>query len=158
MTLNAIIRPLAADDYRAVGRIFFCAVHEGTRSAYTYVQRLAWGGETIDLDRWKARVEASSGFIAEVDGEPVGVLTIDLTGYVELAYVLPTATKRGVGTALLGSAERWAQDKGATRLTTEASLIARPFFLKNGWLVMEEERVERKGVLLTRFKMQKDLS
>ncbi len=157
MSMHVDIRPLAADDYRAVGRIFFCAVHEGARSAYNHVQRLAWGGETIDLERWKARVAALSGFVAEVDGEPVGVITIDLTGYVELAYVLPSATKRGVGTALLSSVERWAKDNGATRLTTEASLIARPFFLKNGWLVLEEERVERKGVLLTRFKMQKDL-
>lgn len=158
MTMQPHIRPLAADDYRAVGRIFFCAVHEGTRRAYSYVERLAWAGDTIDLDRWKARVEAFSGFVAEIDSEPVGVMTIDLTGYVELAYVLPSATKQGVGTALLSAAERWAKGRGATRLTTEASLIARPFFLKNGWLVLEEERVERKGVFLTRFRMHKDLS
>jgi putative acetyltransferase len=157
MSIDADIRPLAADDYRAVGRIFFCAVHEGARSAYNYVQRLAWGGETIDLERWKARVAASTGFIAEVDGEPVGVLTIGRTGYIELAYVLPSAAGRGVGTALLRAAERWARDKGATRLTTEASLIARPFFLKSGWLVVEEENVVRNGVILTRYRMQKDL-
>lgn len=156
--MHVDIRPLTTDDYRAVGRIFFCAVHEGTRSAYNYVQRLAWGGETIDLDRWKARVDAFSGFVAEIDSETVGVITIDLTGYVELAYVLPSATKRGVGTALLSSAELWAKDNGATRLTTEASLIARPFFLKNGWLVIEEEHVDRKGVILTRYKMEKDLN
>jgi putative acetyltransferase len=157
MTMHVDIRPLVADDYRAVGRIFFCAVHEGTRSAYTYVQRLAWGGETIDLDRWKARVKTLSGFVAEADSEPVGVITIDQTGYVALAYVLPSATQQGVGTALLSAAERWAKDKGATRLATEASLIARPFFLKNGWLVLEEEHVERNNVILTRFKMHKDL-
>lgn len=157
MRMHLDIRPLAADDYRAVGRIYFCAVHEGARSAYNYAQRLAWGGEAIDLDRWKARVEASSGFVAEVDSEPVGVITIDLTGYVELVYVLPSATKRGVGTALLSSAERWAKDNGATRLTTEASLIARPFFLKNGWFVLEAEHVERKGVVLKRYKMEKDI-
>jgi putative acetyltransferase len=65
--------------------------------------------------------------------------------------------RKGVGRALLNAAERWARDIGAARLTTEASLIAHPFFMKSGWLVVEEEHVERKGVILTRYKMQKEL-
>jgi putative acetyltransferase len=157
MSTPTDIRPLVPEDYAAVGRIFFCAVHEGTRGAYSYEERLAWGGETIDLDRWKTRVETLNGFIAETAREPVGCMTIDPTGYVELAYVLPSATGRGVGRALLNAAERWAKDKGATRLTTEASLVARPFFLNCGWSVVDEERVVRKGVMLRRFRMQKDL-
>lgn len=151
------IRPLSADDYRAMGRIFFCAVHEGTRNAYDYRQRLAWGGETLDLDRWKIRAAALFGFVAEDDGEPVGFITIDRSGYVDLAFVLPSASGKGVGKALLNTAERWAKDNGAVRLTTEASLIAHPFFLKSGWLVMAEERIDRQGVILTRYRMQKDL-
>ncbi|HAW48493.1 MAG TPA: GNAT family N-acetyltransferase [Roseovarius sp.] len=151
------IRPLVAGDYRAVARIFFCAVHEGTRGAYNYEQRLAWGGETIDLDRWKKRLETLTGFVAEMDDKPVGFFTVDPTGYIELAFVLPSATGIGVGRALLREAERWAKDRGAKRLTTEASLVARPFFLKSGWHVVMEERVERRGVILTRCKMHKAL-
>ena len=157
MIKHVDIRPLAADDYRTVGRIYFCAVHEGTRSAYSYQQRLAWGGDTIDLDGWKMRVEALTGFVAEHDGEPLGFITIDQTGYVQFAFVLPSATGTGVGKALLNAAEQWAKEHGATQLTTEASLVARPFFLKSGWLVIEEEHVERKGVILMRSKMQKGL-
>jgi putative acetyltransferase len=157
MSAQVCIRPLAPDDYSAVGRIFFCAVHEGTRAAYDYEQRLAWGGETVDLDLWKERLEEMNGFVAETDGEPVGVISVDQAGYVFLAYVLPSAMRKGVGRALLNAAERWARDIGAARLTTEASLIAHPFFMKSGWLVVEEEHVERKGVILTRYKMQKEL-
>lgn len=158
MNTQIHIRPLAPEDYAAVGRIFFCAVHEGTRAAYSYQQRLAWGGDAIDLDRWKARVEALGGFVAETDGEPIGFITIDRTGYVDLAFVLPSASGRGVGRTLLNAAEDWAKDNGATQLTTEASLVAHPFFLKRGWVVVEEEHVERKGVVLNRYKMQKDLA
>lgn len=157
MSTQIHIRPLAPEDYSAVGRIFFCAVHEGTRTAYSYQQRLAWGGDAIDLDRWKARVKALGGFVAETDGEPIGFITIDRTGYVDLAFVLPSASGRGVGRTLLNAAEDWAKDNGATQLTTEASLVAHPFFLKRGWVVVEEEHVERKGVILKRYKMQKNL-
>ena len=152
---QAQIRPLSPEDYPAVGRISFCAVHEGARSAYSYEQRLAWGGETIDLDRWKKRVETLTGFVAERDNEPIGFITIDHTGYIDLAFVLLSETRRGVGRALLNAAERWASANGATRFTTEASLIARPFFEKNGWSVLEDESVSRHGVILNRFKMQK---
>lgn len=158
MSVNVDIRPLAADDYRAVGRIYFCAVHEGTRNAYSYEQRLAWGGETIDLERWKTRIETLTGFVAEENSEPVGFITIDRTGYVDLAFVLPSSTRKGLGRALLNAAERWAKANGATQLTTEASLVARPFFEKSGWLVSEEEHVDRKGMILTRYKMRKDLA
>lgn len=158
MNIQIHIRPLAPEDYNAVGRIFFCAVHEGTRTAYSYQQRLAWAGDTIDLDRWKARVEALSGFVAETDGEPIGFITIDLTGYVDLAFVLPSASGKGVGRTLLNAAEGWAKDNGATHLTTEASLVAHPFFLKRGWVVVEEEHIERKGAVLKRYRMQKDLA
>ncbi|WP_435166353.1 GNAT family N-acetyltransferase [Falsirhodobacter sp. 1013] len=150
MSTQIHIRPLAPEDYSAVGRIFFCAVHEGTRTAYSYQQRLAWGGDAIDLDRWKARVKALGGFVAEANGEPIGFITIDRTGYVDLAFVLPSASGRGVGRTLLNAAEDWAKDNGATKLTTEASLVAHPFFLRRGWVMVEEEHVERQGVVLKR--------
>lgn len=155
--MTVTTRPLTADDYRDVGRIYFCAVHEGTRDAYTREQRLAWGGDTIDLLRWKTRVEALIGFVAEEDGEPIGFITIDNSGYIDLAFVLPSATGRGVGRTLLNAAEQWAFVNGATHLTTEASLVARPLFERNEWFVLEEEEIERKGVILRRFKMHKSL-
>ena len=158
MNAQIHIRPLMTEDYSAVGRIFFCAVHEGTRTAYSYQQRLAWGGDAIDLDSWKSRVEALDGFVAESDGEPIGFITIDRTGYVDMAFVLPSASGKGVGRTLLKAAEDWAKDNGATHLITEASLAAHPFFLKRGWLAVEEEHVERKGVVLKRYKMRKDLA
>lgn len=151
------IRPLRAEDYPALGRIFFCAVHEGTRSAYDQNQRLAWGGETIDLDRWKARVRDLTGFVAEDLGEPVGFMTIDQSGYIDLAFVLPSASGKGVGGRLLQSVELWAKDHGVAQLTVAASLIAHPFFLKNGWQVEEQEQVTRKGQILSRYRMRKDL-
>ena len=39
--------------------------------------------------------------------------------------------------------------------TTHASLTARPFFLARGYQVVREQQVERRGVLLTNFVMEK---
>lgn len=42
-------------------------------------------------------------------------------------------------------------------MTVHASITARGFFEKVGWQVVKEQQVERKGVLLTNFVMEKDL-
>ena len=149
------IRHIRPEDYFSVSRIFFCAVHEGTNHAYSLAERRAWGGDTIDLLRWKERLITLTGFIAEVDGEPVGFITVDPMGYIDLAFVLPSAAGKGAGSALLERAEHLAFTQGATCLTTAASLAARPFFEKHGWAVLEEGQVERGGVTLKRYQMQK---
>ena len=43
----------------------------------------------------------------------------------------------------------------ATVFTTHAALTARPFFLARGYQVVQEQQVERRGVLLTNFVMEK---
>ncbi|UMA65084.1 GNAT family N-acetyltransferase [Roseivivax marinus] len=151
--MDVRIRPLVPDDSAAVGRIFFLAVHEGTRTAYTAAERLAWAGETIDLASWETRVAQLGGWVAELNGEPVGVMTIDATGYIDLAFVLPSCTGRGIGARLLRACAARAADLGATTLSAHASLVARPFFEAQGWHVEAEEIVERRGVPLRRFRM-----
>ena len=39
--------------------------------------------------------------------------------------------------------------------TTHASLTAKPFFEKRGYQVVQEQQVERKGILLTNYVMKK---
>ena len=153
MTIH--LRPLVADDYADVARIFFRAVHDGTVGLYTPDQRRAWAGERLEPDGWKARVAGLTGVMAVAEDGPAGFLTIDATGHVDLAFVLPTHARKGIGTLLLRAAETWAADHGATRLRTEASLAARPFFEKNGWQVVEREEILRRGVTLSRFRMDK---
>ncbi len=151
------IRPLTARDYPHAGRIFFCAVHEGARNVYSPAQRLAWGGATIDLDRWRERIAPMQGFVAEDAGEPVGFMTIDADGHIDLAFVLPSQAQRGVGAKLLGAVEDWARMQGVARLTTFASLAARPFFARHGWVVVERQQVARGGAVLERYSMEKVL-
>ena len=58
----------------------------------------------------------------------------------------------GMLLALLGRLER-AVD--APLITTHASITARPFFEARGYRVIREQRVERRGVRMTNFVMEK---
>ena len=51
-----------------------------------------------------------------------------------------------------------AHAQGVARLFTEASITARPFFEAQGFSVIASQRVEKRGQMLTNFRMQKLLS
>lgn len=65
--------------------------------------------------------------------------------------------RRGVASALYVQAERELVAHGTRHLFTEASLLARPFFERQGFRVVEDQEVSRGDVSLRRFLMCKDI-
>lgn len=84
-------------------------------------------------------------------------MALGAEGYLDLAFVAPEAARQGVGSALLAGIEEIVRARGITRMTTQASLVAKPFFARHGWQVETRQSVERQGVTLTNFRMWKDL-
>ena len=82
---------------------------------------------------------------------------MDERGYIDMMFVDPAVTRRGVATALLGRVPEIAREQGADELTTYASLTARPFFEKHGFVVVEEREPVLRGISLTNFSMRRAL-
>ncbi len=76
----------------------------------------------------------------------------------DFAYVHPAFARKGVGDALYAVVEGRARSVGVTRLRTEASLVAEPFFVRHGWRVVQRQEVVRNGVALRNAVMEKALS
>jgi len=87
-------------------------------------------GELID-------VLALPGFVAERDGEPVGILTYRREdGDCELAFVAALERNRGIGTALLDALRREVADCGRIWLvTTNDNLEALRFYQRRGFVL-----------------------
>ncbi|WP_439620893.1 GNAT family N-acetyltransferase [Hyphomonas sp.] len=126
--MSILIRALSIRDSHSIAQIFFDAVHVGTQHLYRPDQRLAWAGDAPDPDAWREKLNGVTGFVAEVDGEPAGFMTIDDTGLIDYAFVAPSASRKGVGQALYKAVEDQARSFGAQILTTHASKAAKPFF------------------------------
>ena len=99
-----------------------------------------------------ASIQAGDLFVAEEDGLIVGFGDISPDGYLDRLYVHRGFQGRGIATAICGELEGGVS---APRLTVEASITARPFFEKRGYKVVKEQQVERRGVLLTNYIMEK---
>ena len=97
--------------------------------------------------------------VAELDGQLVGIgaLVVERSE-LRACYVLPTATRQGVGTALVNAIEAIAREKGLDHLAFAASLNAEPFYCALGYCVRERREVAlRNGLRMDAVWMHKEL-
>ncbi len=151
------LRPYRADDLAPLVGTFTDSVHVLARPFYDEAQRAAWAPDEANLDEWRARLSGISVLVAEEDGILAGFIGYSPDGYVALLYTASHAARRGVASMLYARVESEWRAAGLARAFAEVSLAARPFFDRQGFTVVEEERVERRGVFFTRFKMSKAL-
>jgi len=88
----------------------------------------------------------------------VGFCSFELSGHIEHLYVAPTHARRGVASELYCNVEAAFSPARVTELFTEASLVARPFFERVGFIAEEAQDISFNGVLFRRFAMRKQLS
>ncbi len=153
----AKVRALQREDAPQLAEIFFEAVQVGTKDHYDEEQRRAWGGDRPEPEVWARKLEGMTGFVAELEGNAVGFMTIDETGYLDLAFVHPGNAGQGIGRLLYDAVEAKALELGARHLTVQASKAAKAFFEHQGWRVIEEQSVVRHGVTLNNYRMEKHL-
>ncbi|WBU60334.1 GNAT family N-acetyltransferase [Paracoccus albus] len=154
---RTVIAPLRPADSEEAVHVFFDAVHNGTSGVYTAEQRTAWAGTVPDTEGWRHRLDGVDGFSARIEGKLVGFMTLDDNGYIDLAFVRADCARQGVGAELYRAIEEHARISGIQTLTTEASLAAQPFFERMGWHVVAGQRVVKRGVELTNYRMTKAL-
>src|SRR6185312_12083990 len=94
----------------------------------------------------------------ETGSEIAGFIELEGASHLDMLYVHPAVQRRGVATALLGELESAARELGARRLQTEASITARPFFERRGFLLVAEQTVALRGQRLINFRMEKPLA
>ncbi|MCA0918921.1 GNAT family N-acetyltransferase [Pseudooceanicola nanhaiensis] len=151
------LSPLTPDDAAEAAALFFRAVREGTQAHYTAQQRAAWAPAPPDPAAWREKFTAQFGVTAREGGSLAGFITMDGAGYLDLAFVAPEWMGRGVAVRLYAALEEEARRRGLGHLTSEASHLARPFLLRQGWQVITAQQVERRGVTLENFRMEKRL-
>lgn len=147
------IRRYEPEDLGQITALFYDTVHAVNAADYAPEQLDAWADGAPDLDRWNGSLLAHHSLVAVEDGGLiVGFGDIDATGYLDRLYVHKDRQGLGIATALCDRLER-AVD--APVLTTHTSITTRPFFEGRGYRVLREQRVERHGVRMTNYVMEK---
>lgn len=146
-----ILRKYQPADCRELTELFYRTVHIINAKDYTEEQLNAWADGQADLEKWNKSFLEHYSIVAEEEGRIVGFGDIDQTGYLDRLYVHADYQGRGIATAICEQLEQTVRG----RLVTHASITAKPFFEKRGYQVIKEQKVERKGIFLTNFVMEK---
>lgn len=150
-----IIRRYKTEDCQEMAKLFYDTVHSVNIKDYTEEQVNVWATGYIDLETWNEKLLKFYTVVA-VDNEN-GVITgfgnIDETGYVDFLYVHKDYQNMGVATMICDEIESVFK---VDKYTTHASITARPFFEKRGYKVVKEQHINRDGILLTNYVMEKE--
>lgn len=144
-----------SQDLLQMVRLFDRTVHTVNAADYTPEQLDAWSDGHPDLERWDRSLQAHHTLLAWEGDELLGFADMDADGYLDRLYVSADHQHCGVATALCDALEGACT---ASCFTTHASITAKPFFLRWGYRVLYPQQVERHGVEMTNFVMQKDTS
>jgi len=146
-----------ARDAAVLAALFRASVTTLAAGHYDAAQRAAWASSADDVASFGASLARGTTLVAVHDGVNVGFGQLWPVDHVEMLYVAPGWTRRGLATALLARLETVAREKGASVLGTDASALARPVFERAGFSLISGQTVWRDGVPLQRFQLGKPL-
>lgn len=154
---SIILRLHRQDDVSVLISIFRAAVREIAVGDYTEAQILAWAPDFIDPEKFGRRCAAKHTWVAETDGLIAGFSDLEPDGHLDMLYVDPRISRRGVARALFSHIEGIARIRGLNRLFAEASISARPTFEAVGFEVLAPQTVTVRGESMTNYRMEKRL-
>ena len=147
-----VIREYQPLDCEVLAELFYNTVHTVNEKDYTKEQLDVWATGIIDLEKWNQSFEEHYSLVAIDDEVIVGFGDIDKAGYLDRLYVHADYQRKGIAAAICNQLEQAVQGS----IVTHASITARPFFEKRGYRVIKEQQVERQGIFLINFVMEKE--
>jgi putative acetyltransferase len=157
--VEVTIRTYERQDATGVADVFYRSVREVALSDYTAVQVKAWVPGRWDAEQ-EHRRSGDGRLVLVAAGEAghvVAFIDLEPDGHIDRLYAAPEAAGRGVASRLYDAIETAARAQGIGRLFTEASELARRFFERKGFMVLERQDLILRGVPIHNYRMAKTL-
>ncbi len=153
-----IIRDYQPTDRAALAEVFRDAIRQTAAGCYSAEQLAVWSSFADDSEQFQHRLSLGITRVAIVQQQIAAFGQLHPSNHLDLLYAHSSFARQGCATLIYQQLEAEAIAQGAETLQTEASHIAKHFFLKMGFEVLELETVEREGLQFERFRMQKMLT
>lgn len=148
-----LIRSFEPTDLDGIIDVFLRAIRETASKDYSPAQIDAWA--QVDREKWALTYQNRRAWVAVSGQSLAGFTDLESSGHLDMMYVHPAYQRRKVATVLLEHVECVARAQGLSKIFTEASITAQPFFLKNGFETLTSQVVEARGEQFANFRMEK---
>ena len=149
------LRQYRPEDCLQLARLFYETVHTVNAADYTQAQLNAWACGQVDLAQWNESFLRHYTIIAEETGKILGFGDMDASGYLECLYVDKNSQGQGIATRICDILEHQC---ASSRIWTQASITAVPFFEQRGYQILKKQSVLRRGIELTNYVMEKRIA
>lgn len=149
------LRKYQSTDCPVLAQLFYDTIHAINAKDYTQAQLDAWATGSVDLSAWDNSFSKHNTLVAEITGIITGFGDMDDSGYLDRLFVHKDYQGLGIASAIVKALELAALKQNIFNFTTHASITARPFSEKQGYQILRENTVIRKGVTLNNFIMEK---
>jgi len=154
------LRAYRDNDAGATRAVFERAVRLTASGDYSDEQVEAWaptGLSASELAAWGVERAGAQTVVAVEGDEVLGFGDLVDGRLLDMLYVDPSASRRGIATALLTEIVSLTRAAGTSEIETYASLTARPLFERHGFEVIEEREPSVRGISMTNFRMRRPL-
>lgn len=146
------LRNYNSTDCKNLAELFYDTVHSANAKDYAKEALDVWATEKIDLKEWNRSFIRHHTVVAVENNVIVGFDDIDNSGYLDRLFVHKNYQRQGITTTICNELESAVT---VTRITTHASITAKPFFQQRDYKIVKKQEIIRRGVILTNYLMEK---
>lgn len=155
-----LLRRATALDVPHIGQLFYDTITQVNCADYAPVQVEAWRAGWQNTAGWEAKIHDQYFVVAEEETTAAlgGFASLATNGYLDFLFVSAQHQRQGVARQLLAALLAYAAQLGLPAVYTDASITARPFFARQGFVVEREQQPVVRQVALTNYRMVKALA
>ena len=152
-----ITRCASQSDIAEMQELFRSTILSIPSKIYNPKQKAVWSDATKNKERWVRLITKQHCLLAEENNRIVGFISLENHDYLDFLYVHKHHFRKGVAQTLYNQIELCAREFNSKSLTSDVSIVARPFFEKNGFGVIEKQANKVQDQILINYKMHKKL-
>lgn len=153
--LPLIVRQAQLTDLHEMQRLFVETIEAVCPRDYSPEQITVWTSSIDNKERWINKLTNQYVLLAVVDEMIAGFASLEGDHYLDLLYVHKDFQRQGIADHLFQELLKEAKRRGTTRLESDVSITARPFFEKKGFETVKENRNVIKGVEIVNYHMKR---
>ncbi len=157
VSLKPHVRRAVVSDAGTLIALYRDTVRTVNAADYSPDQLRAWAPDDIPKKIMEEKIRKTAVFVTEDHSGITAMGSLEGNDYLDMLFVRHDRQRRGLARLLMTVIEETAREAGASELTADVSITAKPLFVAGGFSVIKEQLVELRGQTLKNFKMRKIL-
>jgi putative acetyltransferase len=152
------IRLATLQDIPSLKNLYQGTITHINKQHYNPEQIAAWAATAERISSLENKIKEQYFYVAvNTDDVIAGFSSLEADGELDMMYVHKDYQGLGIASLLIQQIYEKAAALGLAKLTAYVSITARPFFEKQGFIVVETQQVQLGDVSLTNYEMIKTI-